>query len=148
MTRTGFTWTFTFICVLSLLAGCDTPTDPLMEKLAGTWVIKTVDSVLERVNQEVEDSESTKVSESRMTIMFSTEGVLETETKMGQLDVKKSGTWSIVSFDESKSVLNIHCTLAGQESNHRVELLDEDSIRLIPPNMAGVDMKLEFRRRK
>ena len=84
--------------------------------------------------------------ESPMVIEFSANGDLKTETRIGAIDRIKTGTWDVVEWDEAARVMKIRCVLAGQESEHEIEFLEEGGIRLTPPNMAGTRTKLVFRR--
>jgi hypothetical protein len=61
---------------------------------------------------------------------------------------QKSGTWSIKSSGTDYWV--IHCLWQDPKSKQsdevetRVDFLDADRIRLVPPNMAGTELELTF----
>ena len=42
--------------------------------------------------------------------------------------------------------MTILCELFGQQTQHEVQFIEKDLIRLVPPNMAGTKSKLTFRR--
>ena len=85
----------------------------------------------------------TEVSE-RMTITFKRNGVLNTRTRMGEVDQEKTGTWKMISFDKPSRLMTISCEINSQTSEHEIAFVDENTIRLVPPNMAGLKMKLKF----
>ena len=82
----------------------------------------------------------------KMTLSFFGNGRLETSTKMGNVIQEKQGTWKFVSFDDSTEVMNLTCVIRGQESKHQVEFIDPETIKLVPPNMAGTTLKINFKR--
>ena len=122
------------LSVSCMLAGCGSTEHNAM---VGTWRISRPDALGQRVNAGAE-------SESRMVLVFYWNGQLETETRMGAVASKKQGTWQVVGGDPSKQETVISCQLQGQTTEHTVTFIDDDTIRLVPPNMAGVPQALTF----
>ena len=129
-----------FIVAAVVLAGCG---DPDRAKLIGTWQIKAADDVADRID--ASDDES---SPPRMSIEFANSGTFKTTTVMGNIDRTKEGSWIWVSYDESKQTAVVKCTVGLQETDHDISWIDESVIELIPPNLAGLDMRLRFVRSK
>lgn len=94
------------------------------------------------------DSGLAAAGDSAMTLSFLSGSKLETQTTTGPIDSKKSGSWRMVSYDSQQQTAVITCTLGQQTTEHTVEWIDADTIKLTPPNMAGVSIKLMFRREK
>jgi hypothetical protein len=124
-----------------LLAGCG---DPNRSKLIGTWEIASVSRISSRL-QEAEVEPAT-ISENRMTVEFRSNGMLRTQTMMGSVKTGKEGTWELLSFDESSATARLKCSLEMQETEHDATFLDANTIEMIPPNLAGLKMKLRFTR--
>ena len=132
--------TAVFAC---LLLGCR---DANRNQLVGRWGISTPEAVMKRIAQDQLSNElpgQTEVSE-RMTITFKRNGVLNTRTRMGEVDQEKTGTWKMISFDKPSRLMTISCEINSQTSEHEIAFVDENTIRLVPPNMAGLKMKLKF----
>ena len=116
--------------------------------------IEQADTVMSRINSA--DSENGDRGEEsqfepgppKMTLQFLRSGRLETSTRMGNVVQAKQGTWKLVSFDEASNVMNLLCDIQDQESEYEVEFLDRETIKLVPPNMAGTKMKIKFKRQK
>jgi hypothetical protein len=138
---------FLTLVALLLLSLCGCYQDPVRAKLIGTWGIEHGARLTARVNQNPEKpGESTDLGE-RMVLVFYASGSLRTNTRMGELNREKNGSWNVVKFDEEKSKMKIRCELMGQQTEHEVRFIEEDLIRLVPPNMAGTKSKLTFRRK-
>lgn len=136
-----------FACTL---VGCG---DPNRSRIIGTWGIERADTVMSRISQadsETVDGEvETELDSSppRMTLRFLRKGRLETSTNMGSVTQEKLGTWKLVAFDETTNTMTLLCDIQNQESEHEVKFLDQETIKLVPPNMAGTTMKLKFKRK-
>ena len=130
--------------LLLLLAGC---TNSEQGKLVGVWQIEQASDVTEQINVS-EDEANNEGMTSRMSIEFSSGGQLKTTTIMGEIDRVKEGRWDLVSFDGANQVSVIKCKIGLQETEHEVDWIDDNTIELVPPNMAGVDMKLRFIKRR
>lgn len=130
-----------------LLAGC---TDSNRSKIIGIWEIESADRVTDRF-KDTELNSSTNDErphdESRMRVVFQADGILKTNTAMGAITGYKEGYWELVSVDESNSKIRLKCKLGLQETEHEIEILGPDTIKMVPPNMAGVDMKIRFNRK-
>jgi hypothetical protein len=135
-----------------MLAGCGNAN---RGKIVGTWEIDRADSVLSRIDRSsVDAGENDSAQDShdgaapKMVLTFSRSGKLATATNMGAVVQEKQGTWKMTSFDEQSSLMQVDCVLQGQNSTHEIEFLDQETIKLIPPNMAGTKLKLKFKRQK
>ena len=132
--------TAAFACTL---LGCG---DSNRNQLVGKWGIAAPESVMKRIDQDQAGNElptETEIAE-RMTITFKRNGVLNTRTRMGEIDQEKTGTWEMISFDEPSGLMTISCEINLQTSEHEIAFVDENNIELVPPNMAGLKMKLKF----
>ena len=132
--------TAVFACTLS---GCG---DSNRNQLVGKWGIATPEAVMKRIDQAQPANDlpdETEIAE-RMTITFKRNGVLNTRTKMGEVDQEKTGTWKMISFDQQSRLMKISCEINLQTSEHEIAFDDENNIKLVPPNMAGLKMKLKF----
>ena len=138
-----------------LVAGCG---DSNRSKLCGTWGIKTADTIMRRLGeglesrQAVDDEAAESPSEPetpRMQVQFRSNGDLITQTEMGRMTpVPKTGRWELVAFNEVDQTMSVKCTIGLQETQHEIKFIDANTIELIPPNMAGLSMKLKFQRMK
>jgi hypothetical protein len=133
-------WSAAFMLAL-MLAGCG---DPERDKIVGTWEIESANRIASRLKEAKEDSSNN--NDNRMSVEFRSNGVLKTQTLMGTLHGQKEGTWTLMSFDEPSSTMRLKCVLEQQETEQEIEFLDEDTIQMVPPNMAGLEMKLRFKR--
>lgn len=130
-----------FACTL---IGCGNPN---RAKIIGTWEIDQADRVMNRINEKGETSNDDEQNDSpKMLIRFLSNGGLETVTNMGAIQQNKAGTWQLISFDEAAKEIVISCNIQSQKSEHKVSLIDDKTIKLVPPNMAGTTTKLKFRR--
>ena len=120
------------------VAGCG---NPERHRLVGKWQLEEPTRLENRVT-DVADLEA----ESKMTLEFRSGGRFFTQTAMGNIQQAKQGTWRVVDFDESKNVLRISSKIGDDSTEQAVEFLEEDLIQLVPPNMAGLTLKLKFRR--
>ena len=131
------------------IAGCG---DPNRARIIGTWGIDRADTVMSRINSADSDSSdqsgdySADEDPSKMILRFHRSGHLETTTAMGAVKRDKQGQWEMVSFNELKNSMTIRCEIQMQESEHEITFVDQDTIELVPPNMAGTTMKLKFKR--
>ncbi len=110
--------------------------------------MEQADKLTNRLNPENEEQEPTggEPSPSRMSIQFARSGQLTTTTLMGDINRSKKGTWSFVSFDEKTQTVKVDCQIGLQQTEHEIKLIDDDTIEMTPPNMAGLQMKLRFKR--
>ena len=131
----------TAFMLATVLAGCGNPN---RTKIIGIWEVESADSITSRFKETEVDSSNS--NDSRMSVEFRANGVLKTQTRMSSMNRQKEGTWKLLSFDESSSTMRLKCVLGLQETEHDVEFLDQDTIQMDPPNMAGLEMKLRFTR--
>ncbi len=140
-------WVWLTACCM-LLAGCG---DSGRSSLAGRWELESAAQLIDRIGGAdvagaASEGATEDASQPRMVVEFSANGDLKTETRIGSIDRAKTGTWEVLDWDEAKRVMKVRCVLAGQESEHEIEFLEDGAIRLTPPNMAGTRTKLVFRR--
>jgi len=85
-----------------------------------------------------------------MSLVFHRNGKLETFTDfpMASTGKPKVGLWSLSSWDENSKVATLSCELMDEVTETTVTFVDDDTIQLIPPNIAVLKMELRFRRRK
>jgi hypothetical protein len=140
--RTTLAWG---LLAIVLLAGCGSETETRGRPLVGTWVLEDGDDVARRTTSA--DSTTEAPSESRMQLDFASGGRLETRTNINAIDSRKAGTWQAIAYNESSKVMDIECNLDGQKSDCEVEFLSADRIKLNPPNMSGLNLKLTFKRK-
>ena len=131
----------TAFMLATVLAGCGNPN---RTKIIGTWEVESAASITSRLKETKVDSSNS--NDSRMSVEFRSNGVLKTQTLMSSMNHQKEGTWKLLSFDESNSTMRLKCILGLQETEHDIEFLDQDTIQMDPPNMAGLEMKLRFTR--
>jgi hypothetical protein len=135
-----------------MLSGCNQPPN----KLSGDWGIAGAENLVRKLGEAVKDQNSAESAESdedesqpKMILQFRSSGSLRTTTKLGRMDPPpKEGKWKMVSWDETKQVMSIQCTLGDQTTDHEVRFIEPDLIELIPPNMAGTSNRIKFRRMK
>jgi len=138
---------FSMLLALLMLSFCSCYQDPVRARLIGTWSIEHGEKLTKRVNQDQENAgEATDLGQ-RMMLVFYSSGALQTKTQMGAVNREKNGSWNVVEFDEENSKMMICCELMDQQTEHEVQFIEEDLIRLVPPNMAGTKSKLKFRRK-
>ena len=137
------------LCACTIF-GCG---DSNRAKIIGTWCIDRADTVMSRITtadtnswDQHDDSSMTEDSP-KMLLRFYRNGRLETTTAMGAVNRNKQGQWKMVSFNQSTNLMTIQCNIQMQESEHKITFVDQDTIELVPPNMAGTTMKLKFKRK-
>jgi|688.fasta_scaffold16903_9 hypothetical protein len=140
---------------LCAFCGCSTRLPESARKLVGTWELAQPERLAERINQLPEDSslpaaepeeQDAEPAGSGMVLEFRTDGTLQTKTALGQLQQQKQGTWQFISASADSRTLAIRCQLNQQSSEVEVEFLEGETISLVPPNLAGLNTKLRFRR--
>ena len=150
---------FEILCCLLLLAlnGCSG--DPDRNRIVGDWEIATADRLMGQVNaaplnsssgdsSAVPNNDSSETNKPRMLIRFYYSGALSTETNMGYVSTKKQGSWKFLSFDPDTRTAKIQCKLVDDTTDFDVIVEDEDTLRLVPPNMAGLKKKMKFVRQE
>jgi hypothetical protein len=137
------------------MAGCG---DSNREKIVGSWQVKQADKIARRFeSKEAKALPAQQVkppikvwendlAENRMIVRFGDDGRLETQTRIGTIDSKKQGTWEFKSFDAGTNKLVVQCTMQSATTDVEILLVDQDTIEMVPPNMAGLTMKLQFER--
>lgn len=133
---------FKFSCCLLLLALVGCTGDPDRARIVGDWEIATADHLMGQVNAQPDDQPP------RMLIHFYNSGYLATETNMGNISTQKQGNWKLLSYDAQTKTAKIQCKLVDDTTNFDVVVLDDNTLRLVPPNMAGLKTKLKFVRQQ
>jgi len=135
------------LLLVACTIGC---TDPNAAPLVGHWVLEKPSRIMDRIGgdgvEQGRESDSIDDSSSlpRMSITFHSNGQFGTSTAMGDVNREKSGTWQVIALDEVVGKMTIRCKIGTEETDHSVELVDGSTIRLVPPNMAGLTMKMRF----
>ena len=131
------------LLVMSLfLVGCG---DANRSRIVGSWKVATAERLMKQVN--AVDAPSAAGSEGqlpRMQVHFYYSGRLSTETNMGSVATKKYGSWEFLSYDADTKTAKIECFLLDETTQFDVLVEDEKTIRLVPPNMAGLKQKMKF----
>ena len=143
-------------CYLWLLALVGCGGDPDRNRIVGDWEIATANRLMGQVNAEPvapagldgSTEDSTEAQRPRMLIRFYYSGSLATETKMGNVSTEKRGSWKFLSYDAQTRTAKIQCKLVDDTTDFDVVVEDENTLRLVPPNMAGLKKKMKFVRQK
>ncbi len=138
-------------------------------KLTGRWDMlppeklddsesQTVDSNNEADSRKAHDDTESLInsigegdeSVGTMSLVFHRNGKLETFTDfpMASTGKPKVGKWKLKSWDDSGQIAILECDLFDELTETRVRFIDEDTIQLVPPNIAVLEMELRFRRSK
>lgn len=124
-------------------------------KLAGVWQLDSARSLAARLGSGALPQEGADLTpddtgpvgaSAGITVTFTAGGAWQTTTRTGQIDTTKSGKWKLLKWDPAGPTATIECSQGQQTSEHRIEWLDDDSVKMTPPNMAGLTIKLVFRR--
>jgi hypothetical protein len=81
-------------------------------------------------------------------LQFYRNGRFDTVTTLPNIQTHKSGKWRLVEMDPTGRTATIEFELMRQRTVHDVERIDADTIRLTPPNMAGLNIQLTFKRKR
>ena len=147
---------FKILCCLWLLALLGCGGDPDRNRIVGDWEIAKADRLMGKVNAEPlatsgsadPNVEAMEDQKPRMLIRFYYSGSLATETNMGSVATKKYGSWKFLSYDPESRTAKIQCKLVDDTTDFDVVVEDEDTLRLVPPNMAGLKKKMKFVRQE
>lgn len=140
-----------FLLSCLLVTGCG---NSQRAKLVGIWQIETAESLLKRLDGPNNPGDSGSVDEispagPTMQLQFFRNGGLTTTTQMGIVSpTPKEGRWEMESFDDGSQTMKIRCLIGLQETEHDVEFVNADTIKMVPPNLAGLSLKLTFQRKK
>ncbi len=136
------------LCWLCLLAtvnsGCAT-VESEARPLVGKWVLVDGQDLSRRVKTESAPDVDDALPP-RMELVFRANRTLTTTTRMNAIDTQKHGTWRFLKARPDGTSIDIECLLDGQQTECTVDFLGDDRIKLTPPNMAGVSLKLTFQR--
>ncbi len=145
-------WLCVSVCLLlgATTAGCARRGERL---LIGKWrssrqftQLPTADTPNDDAGAADENISSASTTSPGIVLTFYRSGRLETTTNQGQIHTEKSGTWELLYYEPEQKSAVIRCELIGQKTEHTVTFIDSDTIRLQPPNLAGLDEELTFHR--
>ena len=133
---------FLALVAILLLVGCG---DPDRGRISGSWKVATATKLMKQVNA-AEDHPATETENlpPRMQVHFYYSGSLMTETNMGSVSTKKYGSWKFLSYDAASKTAKIECFMLDETTEFDVLVDDENTIRLVPPYMAGLKQKMKF----
>jgi len=135
------------LLIFACTSGCS---DPKAAPLVGRWELEKPAKVMDRIGGDVAlsvqetDSIDDSTSVPRMVITFYSNGQFQTVTAMGNVNREKNGSWEAISLDEAAHKMTIRCTIGSDKTDHSIDLIDGSTIRMVPPNMAGLTMKMRF----
>lgn len=143
------------LAVVLLISGCGTDQD----RFVGTWTSTILpDRLLANEASPLDIARSERPSDVggepkpaiggdySIQLRFYRTGQLDTVTKLPMIQTHKTGQWRLLSFDEASRKATIECELMQQRTQHQVEFIDSRTIRLVPPNLAGLKLTLEFKK--
>lgn len=133
------------LCLIVLVGGCGGQLK--QHKLVGSWELQQPGKVMNRVQSGDEGAFEETSTDSRMSLVFESSGRFRTVTRMGSIDQTKEGTYEIVEDVSNQEFVKVSCSIQMQITEHEIEFIDENTIKLVPPNMAGLSMKLQFERK-
>ncbi len=139
------------LAIVLLSVGCQSRD---AQRLVGQWELVDPRALAERVNQSDEAATSSPSEErfsalgNGMVVEFTSRGILTTHTQLGAIRRDKSGTWRVLATEPNQNLTRVAYSLAGDSGELSIEWIDNDTMKMVPPNMAGLSMKLTFRRRK
>jgi hypothetical protein len=133
---------FVLVAISLLLVGCG---DPDRGRISGSWKVATAEKLMNQVNA-VDDlpAADTENLPPRMQVHFNYSGSLMTETNLGSVATKKYGSWKFLNYDAASKTARIECFMLDETTEFDVLVDDENTIRLVPPNMAGLKQKMKF----
>jgi len=123
-----------------VMAGCS---DRAASPVVGEWILEVEDADdLESRTRMVQAGDEGSVESA---VVFESDGTLR--TRFAQEFV---GTWKKLSEDESQNVLTLNCELKGTKCQTRITFVDDDTIKMIPPNLIAIESEIDemtFRRK-
>ncbi len=139
------------IAFLAFAAGCGSE----QSKFVGTWTSQALPNrLLADEASPLDIDEKTRPSgqaaassaSHSISLQFYRNGRLDTVTNLPNIQTQKTGQWRLLSFDETKQIATIECELTQQRTQHQVEFIDAETMKLVPPNLAGLKLQLEFKK--
>ena len=129
------------------LSGCDTS----RSRLVGTWSCTMLpDRLLADEASPLDLADEAplpnKTPDYSIRLQFYRNGRLDTVTDLPNIQTQKTGQWRLLSLDEASGKGTIECELMQQRTQHQIEFIDSNTIKLVPPNMAGLKLTLEFKK--
>jgi hypothetical protein len=132
------------LCLL-MIVGCTG--DPDRYRIVGDWELAVAGKLVDQVNAGDVDQSDAEDTPPKMVIYFYRSGSLKTQTNMGTVQSEKRGSWKFISYDDQSKKAKIECRMMDETTEFDVVVEDENTIRLVPPNMAGLTRKMKFVRR-
>jgi hypothetical protein len=129
-------------------------------RLIGTWRMDGADELMEQMFDETVDDRVERLGKQvvnelvgkdfvahRLEIQFQANGVLRTSNVMLNKPYEKQGRWTLDRAEGETMV--VHCQLDREDViETKIEFLDADTIKMIPPNYAVLKKESVFRRAK
>ncbi len=150
------------ICLLPILllaSGCQ---HPATSKITGRWDLLVAEQIDSNSEQQNDDSTQQVLDNTEnlfnsiangettgtMSLVFHGNGKLETFTDfpMASTGKPKVGTWSIQDWQPDQSLLVIECVLQDETISTNIQFIDDNTIELIPPNIAVLEKEFRFQR--
>lgn len=127
----------------ALFSGCNSK----QTQLVGTWVSESAKPNPAGQSSPLDAADGTEPDATNsIQLRFYRSGRLDTFTHLPNIQTQKSGKWRFISYNEVTQTAMIEFELMQQRTRHEVEFLDHNTIRLVPPNMAGLSIKMTFKR--
>lgn len=138
---TGLVWT---LAVVLASAGCG---DSRQNRLHGTWLMSAVDQMAERIPSQNQPVQGTETAASpQMELVFTVNGQWSTRTVINSIRSEKSGTWQWQGATDRPQTFLVKFASELQTSETEIEFVDVNTIKLTPPNLAGLPTRYVFRR--
>lgn len=141
--------------VVLVSSGCR----PAIErKLVGSWQLDESEGLAKRmmggnsssVGSELMDTaldEMMEVAQVALSVEFARSGKLTTSTNVMGEPTQKTGTWSMTEHTENTATIEF--VLEGDEPETiKVRFVDDDTIEMVPPNLAVLNREYTFKRTK
>ena len=81
-----------------------------------------------------------------MTVEFGSDGQLKTATDFPMGGGDKEGTWRWISFDNKTNSAVVETVLNNDSNITTVYFVDDNTIKMVPPNLVALKLEMRFRR--
>lgn len=149
--------------LLATLLACTGCQNRVASKLAGRWDMLPPEAITDEAVERNSDASENKAVDNTedlynsiangetagsMSLVFHRNGKLETFTDfpMASSGKPKTGRWKLKSWNEQQQVAVLECDLFDELVETSVRFIDDDTIQLVPPNIAVLKMEFRFRR--
>lgn len=140
-----------------LAIGCQNKT---ANRLVGRWDMQTPDEISQSTARQSDPSLAQVADNTEnlfnsvadgepkgeMSIVFHRDGKLETFTDFPMARSHKKGRWSLVAADDPTQVATVICFLNDEQTETKITFVDDNLIKLVPPNISVLRQTLLFRR--